>query len=39
MTSYRCFKYFNEEFFLNDLTGELSQLSLSESDIEDDLST
>ena len=38
-TSYRCFKHFNEELFLNDLTEELSQFSLSESDIEDDLST
>ena len=39
MTSYRCFKHFNEELFLNDLTDEWSQFSLSESDIEDDLST
>ena len=38
-TSYRCFNHFNEELFLNDLTEELSQFSLSESDIEDDLST
>ena len=38
-TSYRCFKHFNEELFLNDLTDELSRFALSETDIEDDLST
>ena len=38
-TSYRCFKHFNEKLFLNDLTDKLSHFSLSESDIEDDLST
>ena len=34
-TSYRCYKHFNEELFLNDLADELSLFSLSESDIDD----
>ena len=39
MTSYRYFKHFNEILFLNDLTDELSKISLSEPDMEYDLST
>ena len=37
-TSYRCFKTFDEELFLRDLSEELSRFSISESDIANDLS-
>ena len=37
-TSYRCFKTFDEELFLRDLSEELNRFSVSESDIENDLS-
>ena len=37
-TTYRCFKTFDEELFLKDLSEEFSKYSISESDIEDDFS-
>lgn len=36
-TSYRCFKVFNEESFISDLSNELNTFTLSQSDIDDDV--
>ena len=37
-TSYRCFKIFNEDAFIADLTGDLNYYSASKSDINEDIS-
>ena len=37
-TSYRCFKNFNEDAFIADLTGDLNYYSVSKSDINEDIS-
>ena len=37
-TSYRCFKNFNEDAFISDLTSELNDFSASKSDINEDIS-
>ena len=37
-TSYRCFKTFNEDAFISDLTSDLNNFSASKSDINEDIS-